>query len=84
MRSTTKQAATAFALIFVLVFLPSLATATATARLFRAIDARRSQHLDLKGSLVGPESVTFDGKGQGPYSRVSDGHIMKWNREAKG
>uniref|UniRef100_A0A0E0C918 Uncharacterized protein n=1 Tax=Oryza meridionalis TaxID=40149 RepID=A0A0E0C918_9ORYZ len=57
-RSTAKQAAAAssFALIVVLVFSPSPAAAAA-ARMFKTIEARRSQHLDLGGSLVGPESV---------------------------
>uniref|UniRef100_A0A0E0AC11 Strictosidine synthase conserved region domain-containing protein n=1 Tax=Oryza glumipatula TaxID=40148 RepID=A0A0E0AC11_9ORYZ len=88
MRSTARQAATAaaFALIVFLVLLsPSpTAAATATTRMFKTIDARRSQHLDLGGSLVGPESVGFDGKGRGPYSGVSDGRIMRWNGEAAG
>ncbi|BAS98682.1 Os06g0623700 [Oryza sativa Japonica Group] len=88
MRSTARQAATAaaFALIVFLVLLsPSpTAAATATTRMFKTIDARRSQHLDLGGSLVGPESVAFDGKGRGPYSGVSDGRIMRWNGEAAG
>uniref|UniRef100_A0A0D9WSB7 Strictosidine synthase conserved region domain-containing protein n=1 Tax=Leersia perrieri TaxID=77586 RepID=A0A0D9WSB7_9ORYZ len=45
----------------------------------KPIDARRSQHVDHGGSLVGPESVAFDGKGRGPYSGVSDGRIMRWD-----
>uniref|UniRef100_A0A0E0C922 Strictosidine synthase conserved region domain-containing protein n=1 Tax=Oryza meridionalis TaxID=40149 RepID=A0A0E0C922_9ORYZ len=86
MRATLRPtaAATALALIlFLVVFSPSPAAAAA-ARMFKTIDARRSRHLDLGGSLVGPESVAFDGKGRGPYSGVSDGRIMRWNGEAAG
>ncbi|GJM87125.1 hypothetical protein PR202_ga03049 [Eleusine coracana subsp. coracana] len=44
------------------------------------IDGSRSQHLNLNGSLLrGPESVAFDGNGDGPYSGVSDGRVLKWN-----
>ncbi|KAK6921835.1 Strictosidine synthase, conserved region [Dillenia turbinata] len=28
---------------------------------------------------VGPESIDFDCKGEGPYTGVSDGRILKWN-----
>lgn len=31
------------------------------------------------GGAVGPESLAFDGDGEGPYAGVSDGRIMKWN-----
>lgn len=49
------------------------------------IDGSRSQHLNLKDSLLrGPESVAFDGNGDGPYSGVSDGRVLKWNGEARG
>ncbi|KAK3155597.1 hypothetical protein QOZ80_2BG0205300 [Eleusine coracana subsp. coracana] len=44
------------------------------------IDGSRSQHLNLNGPLLrGPESVAFDGNGDGPYSGVSDGRVLKWN-----
>lgn len=29
---------------------------------------------------VGPESFAFDPRGEGPYSGVSDGRIIKWDR----
>ncbi|KAK3155462.1 hypothetical protein QOZ80_2BG0203580 [Eleusine coracana subsp. coracana] len=50
------------------------------------IDGSRSQHLNLKGPplLRGPESVAFDGNGDGPYSGVSDGRVLKWNGDARG
>ncbi|RLM79068.1 protein STRICTOSIDINE SYNTHASE-LIKE 10-like [Panicum miliaceum] len=49
------------------------------------IDGSRSQHLNLRGSLLrGPESVAFDGAGAGPYSGVSDGRVSKWNGQARG
>lgn len=34
--------------------------------------------------LRSPESVAFDGTGAGPYSGVSDGRVLKWNRFAGG
>uniref|UniRef100_A0A0E0F9E1 2-isopropylmalate synthase n=1 Tax=Oryza meridionalis TaxID=40149 RepID=A0A0E0F9E1_9ORYZ len=30
------------------------------------------------GGAVGPESVAFDGDGDGPYTGVSDGRVLKW------
>jgi hypothetical protein len=30
------------------------------------------------GGAVGPESVAFDGDGEGPYTGVSDGRVLKW------
>ncbi|XP_073363197.1 protein STRICTOSIDINE SYNTHASE-LIKE 10-like [Aegilops tauschii subsp. strangulata] len=47
---------------------------------FQHIDATRTRHLPLPpGLLRGPESVAFDDKGNGPYSGVSDGRVLKWN-----
>lgn len=33
------------------------------------------------GGAVGPESLAFDGEGEGPYTGVSDGRILKWQGE---
>ncbi|KAL6010063.1 hypothetical protein ACLOJK_000494 [Asimina triloba] len=30
------------------------------------------------GAVVGPESLAFDPNGEGPYTGVSDGRILKW------
>ncbi|KAF3639626.1 Protein STRICTOSIDINE SYNTHASE-LIKE 10 [Capsicum annuum] len=40
-------------------------------------DLSKSKIIQLKGA-VGPESVAFDPKGQGPYVGVADGRILKW------
>lgn len=29
--------------------------------------------------VVGPESIAFDCHGEGPYTSVSDGRILKWH-----
>ena len=67
-------------LIMVMLFMPG-AMALAVA----SFDATRSQHLPLpEGTVRGPESVAFDGQGNGPYSGVSDGRVLKWNGEKLG
>ncbi|XP_047051806.1 protein STRICTOSIDINE SYNTHASE-LIKE 10-like [Lolium rigidum] len=67
--------------LLLLLILPITAAATAVP----SIDATRTRRLPLpRGLLRGPESVAFDAKGQGPYSGVSDGRILKWNGDAVG
>ncbi|KAE8773221.1 Strictosidine synthase 1 [Hordeum vulgare] len=67
-------------LILVLVLMPGAIAATAA-----SFDASRTQQLPLpRGTVHGPESVAFDGNGQGPYSGVSDGRILKWNGDKQG
>ncbi|AES81258.2 putative strictosidine synthase transcription factor WD40-like family [Medicago truncatula] len=39
--------------------------------------------LDLTGA-VGPESLVFDSNGDGPYTGVADGRILKWEGEERG
>ncbi|WOK96809.1 protein STRICTOSIDINE SYNTHASE-LIKE 10 [Canna indica] len=39
--------------------------------------------LPLDGA-VGPESVAFDASGEGPYTGVSDGRILKWKEDEQG
>ncbi|XP_057785093.1 protein STRICTOSIDINE SYNTHASE-LIKE 2-like [Salvia miltiorrhiza] len=34
--------------------------------------------LPMPGGAVGPESFTFDSRGGGPYTGVSDGRIIRW------
>ena len=34
----------------------------------------------IEYGAVGPESLAFDPNGEGPYTGVSDGHIIKWHR----
>lgn len=40
---------------------------------------RHEYQLTLQG-VVGPESIAFDGAGEGPYTGVSDGRVVKWDR----
>ncbi|XP_060188370.1 protein STRICTOSIDINE SYNTHASE-LIKE 10-like [Lycium barbarum] len=37
----------------------------------------KSEVMQLKGA-VGPESIAFDRNGEGPYTGVGDGRILKW------
>jgi hypothetical protein len=32
----------------------------------------------VDGGAAGPESVAFDGRGDGPYTGVSDGRVLRW------
>jgi hypothetical protein len=64
-------------LLAVLLLLPSAAVA-------KAIDATKTQHLDLPDGLIGPESVAFDRHGAGPYVSISDGRILKYGGEGVG
>jgi sugar lactone lactonase YvrE len=67
--------ATISLLIIVMLFLPAAMAATVP-----SIDASQSQRIPLtSGSARGPESVAFDAQGDGPYSGVSDGRVLKWN-----
>jgi hypothetical protein len=65
--------------ILAMLFMPSAMAVMAS------FDATRSQHLPLpRGTVRGPESVAFDGHGQGPYSSASDGRVFKWNGDKLG
>jgi hypothetical protein len=43
-----------------------------------AINAIQTEHIELPESVIGPESITFDGHARGPYVSVSDGRILKY------
>ena len=43
----------------------------------------KSEVIHLKGA-VGPESVAFDPNGEGPYTGVADGRILKWSGDSDG
>ncbi|KAL3327208.1 hypothetical protein AABB24_037752 [Solanum stoloniferum] len=43
----------------------------------------KSEVIHLKGA-VGPESIAFDPNGEGPYTSVADGRILKWNGDSDG
>jgi hypothetical protein len=34
--------------------------------------------IPVDGGAAGPESVAFDGRGDGPYTGVSDGRVLRW------
>ncbi|XP_028789618.1 protein STRICTOSIDINE SYNTHASE-LIKE 10-like [Neltuma alba] len=42
-----------------------------------------AQILHVAGA-VGPESLVFDSNGEGPYTGVADGRILKWQGEGRG
>lgn len=42
-----------------------------------------AQLLHVTGA-VGPESLVFDSHGDGPYTGVADGRILKWEGEERG
>uniref|UniRef100_M1BMP3 Strictosidine synthase n=1 Tax=Solanum tuberosum TaxID=4113 RepID=M1BMP3_SOLTU len=42
------------------------------------IDRRFVEVIRIVGGAVGPESFAFDPHGDGPYTGVSDGRIIKW------
>ncbi|RCV30176.1 hypothetical protein SEVIR_6G071900v4 [Setaria viridis] len=76
-RRTTKLPQIATILLAVLLLLPSAAMG-------KAIDATKTQRLDLPDGLIGPESVAFDRRGAGPYVSISDGRILKYAGKSVG
>ncbi|CAI8613878.1 unnamed protein product [Vicia faba] len=42
-----------------------------------------AQLLHVTGA-VGPESLVFDSRGEGPYTGVADGRVLKWEGEERG
>ncbi|KAL0404829.1 UNVERIFIED_CONTAM: protein STRICTOSIDINE SYNTHASE-LIKE 2 [Sesamum radiatum] len=41
-------------------------------------EIQESAEIRLPGDAIGPESFSFDGNGEGPYTGVSDGRIIRW------
>lgn len=39
----------------------------------------RNSEIKWQGQLLGPESITFDSQGRGPYTGVSDGRILRYD-----
>lgn len=65
-----------FVLLFILLL--TLFLSFTSSYEIRAIDKLQSvQRLPLR-SAVGAESLAFDRSGQGPYTGVSNGRILKW------
>ncbi|KAH9623870.1 hypothetical protein KSS87_001260 [Heliosperma pusillum] len=46
--------------------------------------SREYHHLPLGPYMNGPESVAFDCKGDGPYTGISDGRVIKWQGQIQG
>uniref|UniRef100_A0A0E0LLV2 Strictosidine synthase conserved region domain-containing protein n=1 Tax=Oryza punctata TaxID=4537 RepID=A0A0E0LLV2_ORYPU len=68
----------------VVVFLLLLPTHALAATVAKDTSATLVETLPLPTTLVGPESVAFDKYGDGPYSGVSDGRILRWDGADKG
>ncbi|MCH97571.1 strictosidine synthase 1-like, partial [Trifolium medium] len=47
---------------------------------FGVSDVWQYEMVPIESGAVGPESFAFDPHGEGPYTGVSDGRIIKWNR----
>ncbi|KAF7819103.1 protein STRICTOSIDINE SYNTHASE-LIKE 10 [Senna tora] len=47
-------------------------------------DLLRSAHILRIPGAVGPESLVFDANGEGPYTGVADGRILKWQGQDRG
>ena len=73
-RTSSKLPLLAILFSLLLLLLPSAAVA-------KAIDASKTQRLELPDVLVGPESVAFDARGAGPYVSISDGRVLKYAGE---
>ncbi|WVZ79500.1 hypothetical protein U9M48_027072 [Paspalum notatum var. saurae] len=74
-RRRTPELLNLFTITLAVLLLPSAAFAAVA----KAIEASKIQRLDLPESLVGPESVAFDGGGAGPYVSVADGRVLRWD-----
>uniref|UniRef100_A0A0D9WZZ5 Strictosidine synthase conserved region domain-containing protein n=1 Tax=Leersia perrieri TaxID=77586 RepID=A0A0D9WZZ5_9ORYZ len=65
----------ALAVVVMLLLLPTNALAATFAK---DTTAELVETLPLPTQLVGPESVAFDEYGEGPYSGVSDGRVLRY------
>ena len=50
----------------------------------RADRISRIEAIPVPDGATGPESLIFDPDGEGPYTGVSDGRILKWRGEELG
>ncbi|XP_050374805.1 protein STRICTOSIDINE SYNTHASE-LIKE 10-like [Argentina anserina] len=61
-----------------------VSTSTSKPALAFSIASLSDYHeLELPHNIVGPESIAFDCRGEGPYVGVSDGRILKWEEHLK-
>ncbi|KAF3431850.1 hypothetical protein FNV43_RR26586 [Rhamnella rubrinervis] len=49
-----------------------------------SVDHLHSAQIVKVGAAVGPESLVFDPNGDGPYTGVADGRILKWEGDEHG
>ena len=71
-------------IFFFLLSLSYAATFTFASRDVVVIDGLKYSKVYNLPSAAGPESFTFDCKGEGPYTGVSDGRIFKYEGYKKG
>ena len=65
----------------ILIFVGSLGTVHSGQEPRHPISQRKWSHEQFPISgASGPESLAFDRHGDGPYTGVSDGRIIKWDR----
>lgn len=48
------------------------------------LSGSRIEVIPVAAGATGPESLAFDPDGEGPYTGVSDGRILKWQGEELG
>ena len=48
-------------------------------QLVSSVSRRQYNQLELPSGTYGPETLVFDCDGEGPYTGVSDGRILKWH-----
>ncbi|RVW51353.1 Protein strictosidine synthase-like 10 [Vitis vinifera] len=48
-------------------------------QLVSSVSRRQYNQLELPSGTYGPETLVFDCNGEGPYTGVSDGRILKWH-----
>jgi hypothetical protein len=83
MACTCSAAAAASALVKLLVLVVAVAATTSAGAAdeptyeTKSIDPSLAV-MTLPAPVTGPESLAFDGRGDGPYTGGSDGRILRW------
>ena len=49
-----------------------------------SVDSLHTSKIVHVNGAVGPESLVFDSNGEGPYTGVADGRVLKWLGEGSG
>ncbi|KAF5474242.1 hypothetical protein F2P56_006157 [Juglans regia] len=66
------------------LFLPANRTLFAPPTLVGSQDELHAAKILQVTGAVGPESLVFDANGEGPYTGVADGRILKWQGDDRG